>query len=317
MNKLLIVALALAATVMTIPLGQKVADSLRAGNMTRETRSTVLVKITPMKDQLSSPSAPKQTSTLNILTLESKNTYVFRGPVTGESVGDAIKKIAKMSRNLSKSEVIYLVLDTPGGSIFDGIDFIDFLEGVPQEVRTVTLFAASMGFQIVENNPGKRLITRGGTLMSHRAVVSGLEGQFDGELESRYKMYKRKIDYLEAVDSNRMSIPVDVYKEKIKPELWVHGFDAQEQNVADEVVLLQCGSTMNGEDTIKIRTFFGAVSVVFDSCPLIRDPIRIDMSDVRNDAQNFVSNMISEMFSEKTKFVKDYIVTEKFYKIFP
>lgn len=242
---------------------------------------------------------------------------VLRGPVTGESVGKLMKQISTMSRNLSKSDVIYLVLDTPGGSVMDGIDFIDFVEAIPQEVKTITLFAASMGFQIVQSNPGKRLIARGGTLMSHRAYLGGFEGQLDGEFETRYRMIKRKTDYLDVVASHRMGLTLDQYRAKIKDELWVHGFDAQAEKVADEMVLLRCGESVVGTDSIIFKTMFGDVRVVFDKCPLIREPVAVELVRVRLDAQRYVGEMFHQAFYDKVKFVKEVVLTDKFNKLFP
>lgn len=318
MSKLLAVVLTVAALVLSIPVGKVAVDTLRSGGLTQEKTNTfngVSLKIPDLKDLLNE-NPPKAVTVAKTLVLETKNTYVFRGPVTGSSVGQAMKAISTMSRNLSKSDIIYLVLDTPGGSVFDGLDFIDFLEAVPQEIRTVTLFAASMGFQIVENNPGKRIIARQGTLMSHRAA-GGMEGQFDGEFESRYRMVKRKIDYLEVVDAARMGVTLTQYKSMIVNELWVHGFDAVEQKVADDVTLLQCGTTMVGEDKLEFQTMFGAITVVFDKCPLIREPTRIEMQRVRQDARGFVFAQVKDAFYNKTKFVKEVILKGQFNKVFP
>lgn len=221
-----------------------------------------------------------------------------------------------MSRKLSKSDKIYLVLDTPGGSIFDGMDLIDYIEGIPQEVKTVTLFAASMGFQIAENNPGERLIARNGILMSHRAT-GGVDGQFDGELETRYKMVKRKIDYLDATVARRVGMDFAAYKEKVVKEWWIHGFDAQDQKVADRMVLVQCGASIKGEDTLTIETMFGPVTVVFDKCPLIKQPIAVRLDQVQDNAKTYVTSIFNDLFYDKVKFTKDIVSTGKFYKIFP
>jgi ATP-dependent protease ClpP protease subunit len=316
MVKILMGLVAVGALMVTYPVGKKVVDTVRSSGISQEQTNNGIkeVKI-PLLSNLLEDAPLKVTTVKTKLTLELKNTVVFRGPVTGGSVGEMMKQISAKSRNLDKSEIIYLVLDTPGGSVFDGMEFIDFLEAIPQEIRTVTLFAASMGFQIVENNPGKRLIARNGILMNHRAA-GGMDGQFDGEFESRYKMVKRKIDYLDTIASARVGMDLATYKDKIVNEWWIHGFDAVSEKVADEMVLIQCGETLKGVDTLKFDTFFGPVIVKFDKCPLIRDPVSVDFKEVDEKALNYVSSTFRSLFNDKTQFTKDYISTGKFYKVF-
>lgn len=318
MTKILISLIALSVIIATYPVGKRVVESFSSSSETSVIQNNPTakeIKIPLLQDFLGSGSMPKVTSIKNTLVLEEKNMAVLRGPVTGQSVGDMMKKISKLSRNLPKSEPIYLVLDTPGGSIFDGMDFIDFLEGIPQEVKTVTLFAASMGFQIVENNPGERLIARNGTLMSHRAKGE-VGGQFDGELESEYKMVKRRIDFLDVTVSNRINKPLSEYRELIRNEWWIHGFDSVDAKVADQMVLIQCGKSIDGTTEVKVQTMFGAVSVTFDNCPLIREPIKIDTGEVREDAKTYINSVFRDLFFNKSKFVKDVILTNKFSSIF-
>lgn len=317
MTRLLVGVVILASLMLTYPLGKKVVDTLRSSSVSQEdtNKNAQEIKIPLLSDLLGSSEPTKISTVKNTLVLEDKNTLVFRGPVTGDSVGKAMRKLAQMSRNLSKSDKIYLVLDTPGGSIFDGMDFIDFIEGIPQEVKTVTLFAASMGFQIVENNPGERLIARNGVLMSHRAT-GGMEGQFNGEFETRYRMVKRKIDYLDTVVSKRVGITYEQYQEKVLKEWWIHGFDALDQKVADKMVLVQCGKSMEGSELMSIQTMFGAIEVEFDKCPLIREPISVKMAGIQQNAQAYMAPIIRDLFYDKAKFTKEIVSTNKFYSIF-
>jgi ATP-dependent protease ClpP protease subunit len=319
MSKISIVLLTLLALV-SVPAGKVLHDTVRAGALTQETTTAKASSAIPqLPDLLSSASAPKAADLDDTLVVEAANTVVFRGPVDPSSVAKAEREISTISRNLGKNDKIYLVLDTPGGDVDAGADFIDFLGAIPQEVKTVTMFAASMGFQIAENNKGERIIVRNGTLMSHRAKLGGLGGQLDGEFETRYRMIKRTIDMLETVDSARMGLSLAEYKAKIKDELWVHGFDSKEEKVADKVTLLRCGETMKGEDVVMVDTMFGAFKVVFDKCPLYKEPIRIEQPGGGGGDQTLRSETVTavtELFKDQKSFVKDYILTDKYSQLF-
>lgn len=318
MTKFLVGIVALAALVLTYPVGKKVVDTIRAHGLSEEqdNPNATPIVMPNIKDLFITPLPEKATSAKQTVILEAKNSVTLRGPVMGTTISKAIKEISEISRNIPKTSKIYLVMDTPGGEIFTGADFIDFLEAIPQEIVTVTLFSASMGFHIVESNPGKRLIVKNGILMSHRAK-GGVEGQFDGELESEYRAVKRKIDYLEVIAAKRLGLDINVYKEKIKPEYWVHGFDAENEKVADEMVLLRCGDSMTGEDVITLQTIFGAVSIIFDKCPLIKDPIRIDMGNIVPYARAYVATKINELIYDKEAFVKEFsLSTKSFHTLF-
>lgn len=247
------------------------------------------------------------------LTLEDSNMVVLRGPVTAQSVAYVQREIYKMSRKLPKSTPIYLVLDTPGGSVFDGLDLIDFMKSIPQKVHTVTLFAASMGFQIAQNMED-RLIANQGTLMSHRAALNGLGGQLDGELESRYAMIKRKVDYMDAVASKRMKMDVESYKSMIINEYWVHGFDSVNEKAADEVVNIRCGSSLTGTITSKVRTLFGMIDATFSKCPLIKAPIALGFRNVKD--QKKLEDLYEKSYLDKRGYVKSYINTGLHYKVY-
>ncbi len=317
MTKVSISLIVAAFLLLAYPLGKKVGYISNSPKLSSvvSNQSVLEPKVEFLSDLLGSTEPVKTTTVKRVLTLEAGNTVILRGPVTSESVGKLIRRLGEVSRIIPKSAKIYLVLDTPGGSIFDGLELIDYIEGLPQEVKTVTLFAASMGFQIVENNPGERLIARNGTLMSHRAT-GGLQGQFNGEFETRYRMVKRKIDYLDIKSSIRVGQTLEQYEKTIKDEWWVHGFDAVEQKAADHVVLVQCGPSLTGVETLSIMTLFGPIALSFDKCPLVKDPVNLNLNGIQENARPYIQNIVHDLIHNKTKFVQDIILTNKFYNIF-
>lgn len=304
----------LAITIPSAIMLQTKVANVNLSKVKVESQRAVLDLTIKDEEPLQSLAAVKFKPAKRTITLESGNTLVLKGAVTTESMSQLQNELLKMSQNLLDSDTIYLVLDTPGGSIFAGLAAIDHLRAVPQRIETITLFAASMGFQIVQNMD-TRLITPTGTLMSHRAS-GGLSGQFDGELETRYNMVKRTINYLDTIASKRMDLSLKAYRKLIKDEYWVHGFDSVTSLAADEMINLSCGKSMSGTYEKTAQTFFGKVSVTLSKCPLIRGLLKADLSLI--DKKNIVevTKAINDSMSNPSEYVKDFILTKKHSKIF-
>lgn len=216
-----------------------------------------------------------QAETVN---LTPNNTVNIRTVITGDSVQKAMMEIVAL-RERNPNETIYLVLNSPGGDVMAGLDFIRFLD-TQENIKTITLFAASMASGIVEANKGERLIVESGTLMFHRARI-GLQGQIgEGELESQLAYFKSLVEILEVKNSDRMNMSLKEYKAAVKDELWIVGKKAIDANAADKVVTVKCDNALiKAEDEIQFATFIGIFKVQFSQCPLFTNPIRIVRPD--------------------------------------
>lgn len=309
--------LSIAAALLLAPLTLNLANKAIQGKVTEEVSKIVNTQagLPPSADALAAPAVDEAQAIKKVIKLEAQNMVVLKGPVTETSVAKAMKELQAASRAVSKNTPIYLVLDTPGGSIMDGMDLIDFAKALPQKVNTVTLFAASMGFQIAQNLD-TRYIVRDGTLMSHRARVEGLGGQVKGELETRYKNVRRAVDYLDYVAASRMSMKTPDYEKMIFNEYWVYGFDAVKDKAADEQVLLSCGDSLNGTYSEEFQTLFGAVKVTFSKCPLIKAPESIEMGNIKLEDREKVETAMRMSLTDQKTFVDEYITTSRFSEIF-
>lgn len=264
--------------------------------------------------QLVQAKKPLITKKARILNLNKNNTLILRGPVTAISVAKLQQQAAELSSKLSASQDIYLVLDTPGGSVVDGMFLIDFLKALPQKIHTVNLFAASMGFQIAMNL-NKRYTLTAATYMSHRASIRGLGGEIDGELDVRYANIKRMIYYMENIAANRMGIDVNTYRGLIRDEYWVNGFDSVNEKVADEVIFAKCDKSLDGSYEEEVRTMFGTFKVTLANCPLITGPLKIDMNANNLSDEKSLQNYVNLLYSNKKSFVRKYIVNGEIFSI--
>jgi len=205
--------------------------------------------------------------------LTPENTIVFRGEVTDESAMLAQIKLAKLvairGANLYP---LYLVLDSPGGSIDAGLGFIEFAK-VVRNLKTISIFAASMASGIVEALPGERLVVQNGTLMFHRAAGT-FRGYFEtGEVESQLMFGKSIMRQMENVNASRMRRKIMDYKELVRSELWLYSTNNLTFRAADKVVDIVCSQRLiDSRTTVSFESLFGLGTVSFSGCPLFRSP---------------------------------------------
>lgn len=183
-----------------------------------------------------------------------------------ELKGCIAEKVVKRGK---KSYPIYIYVNSPGGSVYDGLKFIEFIKSVPN-VHTVTSFAASMAAGIVQATPGKRYAVGTNIMMFHRARGS-VSGQIEsGEVEQRLALWKSIIRSMEEENAKRLGLSVQDYKDKIVNEWWTFGSDSVAQNTVDEIVTVKCSHALAAKKTVeKVITFFGEFEETIYACPLL------------------------------------------------
>lgn len=204
------------------------------------------------------------------IVLTTNNVCVIDKDVDGASMATAKLCLAdKIATRRGRKYPIYLYINSGGGSVYAGLQFIQFAKTL-NNVHTVSNFAASMAAAIVEHLPGKRYITEMGIMMFHRAR-GGVKGQFeDGELESRLKLWKTIVRKSEKIQSKRIGITLKEYKKRIVNEWWLVGDEAVEQNVVDEMAVVKCSAKLSKQFIEEnVRTIFGSYKAKKSKCPLL------------------------------------------------
>lgn len=233
------------------------------------------------------------------IVLTAENTIVLNDAIEGGSVAAVIIKAKELDNGsglLSKvgvksKERIYLFLRTPGGEIQTGLEMLEALQGLNRPVDTVTMFAASMGFQTVQQL-GKRYIVQNGVLMSHRAR-GGFQGEFGGQkpdqIDSRKGLWDQRIKEMDekTVERTGGKQTLASYQAAYVPELWVTGKQAVEQGYADEIVQVQCDSSLAGVTTKSIN-FMGLINIDYDldNCPLNSTPMNVRIGQILTNKGN-------------------------------
>lgn len=205
--------------------------------------------------------------------LTEKNTVSLSGPVTPSSIGEVMFELSQISKKEKESDPIFLVLNTPGGSVMAGLSLIEYMNTLRRPVTVVANFAASMGFHILQHSK-KRLVTPFATIMSHRA-----NGRFQGDIPHQISnRLKHVIDLVNTMDRHVVSRTRGKYNKKsymelIRDEYYSVGSNAIKDGFADEVVTLVCDESLNKYVSTTVNINFFQIKVKSSKCPLVRIPI--------------------------------------------
>lgn len=251
------------------------------------------------------------------LKLTADNTVILRQSFNSSSVTALKKDLLRLNANLKSGYPIYMVLYTPGGSIQKGLELFEFVKGLNRPVHTLTIFAASMGFQTVQSL-GDRYILKYGVLMSHKAR-GGFQGEFGGglsQLDSRYGMWLKRIDMLDKVTVARTGgkQTLQSYRASYDNELWLNGPEAVLKGYADFVATVSCDVTLTSKEITQVYDLgFFRLNVTFSGCPLITSPLKVTAELLTNQGFMKVSDFLAKngKFGKKckeegTKAKKDY-----------
>ena len=119
--------------------------------------------------------------------------------VSSDTANEVCAKILLLSAENPVRD-IYLYINSPGGSVFDGLAIYDTMQFVPNDIVTVGLgVAASMGlFLLQTGTKGKRYITPNTRVLLHQPEMgfggSASDIQIQAQLINELKMSLAKID---------------------------------------------------------------------------------------------------------------------------
>lgn len=217
-------------------------------------------------------SAASKTSAGKIV-LTSDNVVVLDTDFNEFSTANLAQVAKSLDAKLPSGEPLYLVIDSPGGLIDAGLNLIENLNALNREVHTISVFAASMGFQTVQGLK-KRYVLENGTLMSHKAR-GGFSGEFPGQLDSRYSYYLKRVNRMneKAVKRTNGKHTLQSYANLIENEYWCDGEDCVKEGFADAVAAPSCDQSLNGTRNSLVDKFMfmgHTVEIFFkkSACPI-------------------------------------------------
>jgi len=185
---------------------------------------------------VATPTAPELlVKPISQVKASTSNVIYFDDTVTEETVDTAIAMLRKAAKH---NKTVYLVLNSPGGSVFDGVRLISYMEANGNVITVCAQLCASMAAHI--HQAGKeRLMLSSGILMFHPAS-GGVQGQIE-QMMSRLIMFKTQVDRLDAKIAKRSGIDYNEFKQRLAFEYWVLSPDAVQEHLAEGIISLDTG----------------------------------------------------------------------------
>lgn len=151
-------------------------------------------------------------------------------PFSASSVINQLKKLD------TSKEPIYLMINSPGGSVFDGMQIITQMEGMQAPVYTVcTLLCASMA-AFIHQYGVKRYVLDRSFLMFHPGS-GGIQGQIPNML-SMLGSVQNTVDKMNNYIVSRSKLTAEEFQRRLSYEMWIDGEDSVKSGLADSLAVI-------------------------------------------------------------------------------
>lgn len=232
------------------------APSLRSSN-SHTSVETVTVKSNTVAgnlvdQRLNPPNSQPLSSTRKILKFKLNHSRVIylNSEVSTESTQSLAEQIKEL--NKESNEDIFLLINSPGGSVLDGASLISEMEASSAHVNTVcTGFCASMA-AMIHSYGYKRYATDRAILMYHPASA-GIQGQVPNML-SQLTTITRYLDKMVSNIVTRSKVSKSEFDSLVSYELWVDAEDAEQKGLTDGTVNLDVPSQPSSPQSLYLPT---------------------------------------------------------------
>ncbi|MFM2430606.1 MAG: hypothetical protein RLZZ511_1819 [Cyanobacteriota bacterium] len=161
---------------------------------------------------------------------------VFLGSqVTAESANLIVAQLLFLEAEDPEKD-IFLYINSPGGSVYDGMGIYDTIKQIKPDVSTVCMgFAASMGaFLLSAGTKGKRMSLPHARIMIHQPL-GGAQGQArDIEIQANEILYIK--DRLNQALADHTSQPLSKIQEDTDRDFYMSAQEAMEYGLIDQVI---------------------------------------------------------------------------------
>lgn len=197
-----------------------------------------------------------------ILKFNTTNNILLKGEINEETTSKFIYDLNLMP---NKNNTI-LYLNTPGGSVTEGMKIVSEVKKYNMDCVVDTAY--SMGFIIFQSCKNRYLLPHG-KLMQHQMAL-GIRDQ-KSRIESYLHFINQMEDTIIKEQAHRINITEEEFKNRINNDWWIYGENALIENVADEIVQIECTETLTKKTETKDEGFY---TYTYSKCPLVSNHIK-------------------------------------------
>ena len=165
--------------------------------------------------------------------------YLFDTGVDEANVTKCVRQLSLWERTANGENItVELVINSPGGSVFDGFALIDYITGMHHRGHTVNTtaygMAASMGGVLLQIGKTRRMGANA-LLLIHEAQF-GASGTF-GKIEDQVKMVEKMQDRILDLFASRASVSrATIKKNWRRRDWWLTAQESLKNGFVDEVL---------------------------------------------------------------------------------
>jgi ATP-dependent Clp protease, protease subunit len=174
------------------------------------------------------------------VTLHDERLNTDRIILINSAIGDMSAQINQLqSMSEDSDEPIYVAIDSPGGSVMGGTEFITAMKAVKKApVITICLnLCASMAF-VIHQYGTQRWVTDHAILMSHPASIGGSMGGEVDKVINGLMIIQRYVEKHNMAIAKRAKMNYEEFKARSSVEMWLMSDEALATGFADKAVAL-------------------------------------------------------------------------------
>ncbi len=166
-----------------------------------------------------------------------KERIVFLGDqVTPETANLVVAQLIFLANEDPKKDIKFYI-NSPGGSVYDGLAIIDTMNYIAPDVQTIGIgLQASMGAMLLScGTKGKRFILPNARVMIHQpSYGAGQAKVTDQEIELREGLYLKKT--LAEILAKQTGQKLEQVEKDMDRDYWMSAEEAKKYGIVDEII---------------------------------------------------------------------------------